>query len=370
MTQPTKLQRHLDIIAYLVGRRLPVSVEELMEGIPAYAEKWNTGKNTDRESVRRMFERDKDDLREAGIPLKTIKYNIDYGATETEGYIIEKRDFYLPYLKLVSGQVKPPSQHRAPARIAELEIKQVDAPVALEALRRVMEVPGFPLKREAKSAFRKLAFDLDPDAFSDVSSVLVIDATEGQLTTNLKKLSDALLARKRVTFHYRGMYRGQDTEREVNGYGLLFQSGHWYLIGHDSTRNDIRIFRVGRMTDVAPNPRKPNTADYSIPNDFSIDVYVGRQAWELGDDEEPIEAKVRFRFPLTLWAERNRYGEVVEQHNDGSQMRVFMVQQVLPFARWLLSLQTDVEVIEPEELRLEVERLARKVAAAHGGQRE
>jgi hypothetical protein len=124
------------------------------------------------------------------------------------------------------------------------------------------------------------------------------------------------------------------------------------------------------MSDVAQNPRRPNTADYSIPTDFSIDRYVGRQAWELGDDEEPVEARVRFRFPLTLWAERNGYGEVAEQHNDGSQIRVFMVQQVLPFARWLLSLQTDVEVIGPEELRVEVERLARKVAAAHGGESE
>src|SRR5687767_3410526 len=101
MTVPTKLQRHLDVIAYLVGRRLPVSVEELMEGIPAYAEKWNTGDATSRDSVRRMFERDKDDLRAAGIPLKTFKYTVD--GVESEGYIIEKRDFYLPYLKLVSG---------------------------------------------------------------------------------------------------------------------------------------------------------------------------------------------------------------------------------------------------------------------------
>ena len=89
MTAPTKLQRQLDVIAYLVGRRLPVSVEELMEGIPAYAEKWTTDDATARDSVRRMFERDKDDLRAAGIPLKTIKYTIDHGTAEAEGYIIE-----------------------------------------------------------------------------------------------------------------------------------------------------------------------------------------------------------------------------------------------------------------------------------------
>lgn len=366
MNPPTKLQRHLDVIAYLVGRRLPVAVEELMEGIPAYAEKWNTGERTARDSVRRMFERDKDELRAAGIPLKTIKYRIDYGATDTEGYIIERRDFYLPYLKLVSGEPAPASGFRAQARVAEVQIKQEDAPVALEALRRVIGVPGFPLQREARSAFRKLAFDLDPDAFGKDSPVLVDDAIRtAQLTQNLKTLSDALLARKRVSFRYRGIYRGQETQREVHSYALLFQSGHWYLVGHDLTRADIRVFRVGRMDDVAANTRQPNSADYGIPHDFSIDAYVGRQAWELGEDEEPIEATVRFRFPLSLWAERNRYGTVVGQHDDGSETRSFTVRQVSPFARWVLSLQGDAEIIEPEQLRAEVKEMARKVAAAH-----
>ncbi len=367
MSAPTKLQRHLDVIAYLVGRRLPVSVEELMEAIPAYAEKWNTGDTTARDSVRRMFERDKDDLRGAGIPLKTIKYVLE--GSETEGYLVEKRDFYLPYLKLVSGSAAPPSSFRAPARVAEVEVRRADAPVALEALRRVINVPGFPLQREAKSAFRKLAFDLDADAFVKESPVLVVDPVKaGQLSQHLKTLSDALLARKRVRFKYRGIYRGQETSREVNGYALLFQSGHWYLIGYDSTRDDVRVFRVGRMHDVAANAKKPNTSDYAVPADFSVNAYVGRQAWELGEDETPVQAIVRFRFPLSLWIARNEHGKLIEHHDDGSETREFAVRQVMPFARWLLSLQSDAEVLEPEQLRDEVNALARKVAAAHGGQ--
>jgi predicted DNA-binding transcriptional regulator YafY len=234
-------------------------------------------------------------------------------------------------------------------------------------LRRVINVPGFPLQREAKSAFRKLAFDLDADAFSKDSPVLVIDPVmAGQLSQNLKTLSDALLARKLVRFSYRGIYRGEETKREVQGYALLFQSGHWYLIGHDLTRADVRVFRVGRMSDVAANTKRPNTADYSVPGDFSVDKYVGRQAWELGEEEPPVEARVRFRFPLSLWIARNEYGRLEERHDDGAETRAFAVRQVMPFARWLLSLQSDAEVLEPEQLRAEVSALARKVAAAHG----
>jgi proteasome accessory factor B len=366
MSKPTKLQRHLDVIAYLVGRRLPVAVEELMERIPAYAEKYVAGNERERASVRRAFERDKDDLRKAGIPLKTIRYSMDQ-ATETEGYVIERRDFYMPYLKLISSDEEPRTGYAERARVGEVQIKRDDAPLALEALRRVMGVPAFPLRSEAKSAFRKLAFDLDPDAFAEHSSVQVVDPVRSsELAANLKTLSDALLARKGVSFHYRGIYRGSDTDRAVQGYALLYQSGHWYLIAHDIDRAAIRVFRVGRMNDVTANTAARNTPDYSIPNDFSIDHYVGRQAWELGDqDETPVEAIVRFRFPLSLWAERNGYGTLVHRHDDGSETRQFTVQQPAPFARWVLSLQSDAEIVEPAQLRDEVKRLAQKIIDAH-----
>ncbi|MGH7462364.1 MAG: hypothetical protein ACREMA_15235, partial [Longimicrobiales bacterium] len=103
MGKPTKLQRHLDLIAYLVGRRLPITVEELMEKIPAYAGKWNAGDETSRATARRTFERDKDELRRAGIPIRTVPFTLSYGLEEREGYAIDKRDFYLPYLNLVKG---------------------------------------------------------------------------------------------------------------------------------------------------------------------------------------------------------------------------------------------------------------------------
>jgi hypothetical protein len=97
----SKTQRWLDLIAYLAGRRVPVTVEQLMEGIPAYAEKWVEGSEKDRASVRRTFERDKDELRELGIPIETVQYRINYGAEETLAYRVARKDFYLPYLELL-----------------------------------------------------------------------------------------------------------------------------------------------------------------------------------------------------------------------------------------------------------------------------
>jgi proteasome accessory factor B len=362
----SKVQRQIDVIAYLVGRHLPVSVEELMRKIPAYAEKWNTETSTDQATARRTFERDKDDLRKFGIPLRTVKYTVN--GQEVEGYEIARRDFYLPYLQLISGESEAP-HYTSRHRVAEVQVDRDQAPLALHALRRIEDIPSFPFAAEARSAFRKLAFDLDPELFGSGAAALFIDRPDAaELASRLRLLSDSLLACKRVTFRYHGIYRGEPTDRNVAGYGLLFQSGQWYLIGHDAMRNDVRMFRIGRMQEIAANTEAPNTPDYEIPRTFRLRDYVGRRAWELGNnDEERLVVNVLFRFPHSLWAERNKYGRLLETQPDGSTLRVFDVYQPNPFLRWILSLESDAEIVSPPELNVQLQGMARTVAAAHRG---
>ena len=47
----SKTQRWLDLIAFMVRHRFPVSVEQIMEGVPAYTPKWMSESEKDRESV-------------------------------------------------------------------------------------------------------------------------------------------------------------------------------------------------------------------------------------------------------------------------------------------------------------------------------
>lgn len=74
-SSPTKLQRWLDLIAYLVARRLLVAGDELLSQIPAYAAGWESADPRAQESARRKFERDKDELRAQGIPIRTVRYS-------------------------------------------------------------------------------------------------------------------------------------------------------------------------------------------------------------------------------------------------------------------------------------------------------
>jgi proteasome accessory factor B len=370
--QITKLQRWLDLIALLVGRRLPVTVEEIMERVPAYAARWVEGDETKRATARRTFERDKDELRALGIPIETVTYRINYGAEEVEGYRITRRDFYLPYLELVRESRATPSDTGSasgrsvrPYDLEALELPEDEAAAALDALRRVADLPAFPYAAEARSALRKLTFDLVPEIGGDRPVFYIERPDAGRVLERLRPLSDALLARKRVGFRYHGIIRGETTDREVQPYGLFFQRGQWYLVAHDLGREEVRVFRVGRMEDVRPNRRAPNTPDYEVPADFRLQDYARRNAWELGE-EEPVRAKVLFRFPLSLWAARNRHGELVESRTDGGEVRAFEVQQVDPFLRWILGFGGEAVILEPPELARELERMARDVVALYG----
>jgi len=70
----TKAQRWLDLVVFLLRHRLPVTVEQIMEAIPAYAADWASEDDTRRASVRRKFERDKDELRNLGIPVESVPW--------------------------------------------------------------------------------------------------------------------------------------------------------------------------------------------------------------------------------------------------------------------------------------------------------
>ena len=43
-------------------------------------------------------------------------------------------------------------------------------------------------------------------------------------------------------------FGGEETERELSPHGLVVHSGRWYLAAHDHLRDDLRTFRVDRMS--------------------------------------------------------------------------------------------------------------------------
>jgi predicted DNA-binding transcriptional regulator YafY len=359
----TRTQRWLDLISYLIGRHYPVGIGELLERLPAY-------RDMEEDSARRVFERDKQELISAGIPIDYQQLTSESGGSFS-GYLLRSGDFFLPYLELLEGVVEPRAR-AGKLRASTLELAPEHLADAMEGLRRVAELPDSPLAADARRGFAKIAFDLDADAVLEGAPVHVVEPPgSGEHRATLGALSDALIERRPVWIRYRGITRDETSERWVDPYGLMITGGRWYLLGHDHLRDGIREFRVERIETVRVRADEgaARAPFFSVPGDFSLDAYAHRQAWELGEGP-PVEARVRFRFPWSLWADRNGYGEWMGEDRDGSAVRSFGVLAPDAFLRWLLSAEAEPELVGPPELVDALHRLTAAIAGLYAHDEE
>lgn len=355
----SKLQRWTDLIAALLARQYPITFEDLTREVPAYAE----GLNPDhKDSVKRTFERDKDELREFGVPIESVP--LDEG--ESTGYRLHSNRFYLPYLTVAelertSTTGRPPGYRTLP----QIEFDVDELGLVADAVQRLQQLGDPMLAEDARSAGAKLLFDAPSIRLAPLDAQIA-DAYDDASPETFDALAAALRRRKSVTFRYHAPSSGAITERRVDPYGLFFIYAHWYLAAFDRTRDGVRNFRLSRMSDVAINRKRAQSPDYEIPETFRLREHAqSRTAWDLGDTE-PATAEVRFSGSTGAARAAMRMGEPVNGSDD---LRRFAVRRPDVFARWLLSFTGDAQPVSPPALVDAFQQLARDTLALYRDRR-
>jgi proteasome accessory factor B len=312
----SRIERLLNLTAALLNAERLLSAEQLRERVPGYP--------NDKASFRRQFERDKDALRELGLPLTMEPLSHDSGGSQF-GYRIIPDDYYLRDPGLAPDELS--ALHLA-ARVVRVEgLSGDDAQWKL----------GVPSKAGIPSQL--------PDD---------LDGTEAFVPANeaLATIFSAIASGRTVIFGYRG------ESRTVEPGQLSFRSGHWYLAGFDTVRNDDRSFRVDRMdTDV--HPGEAVRAGRSASDTHSIASL--RRPWELGAGE-PTAARVRIDPTQASWALAH-LGEaaVDEREADGSIIFRFAVRNADAFNSFVFGLLDRGEVLSPPEYREAIKLWLRKL---------
>ena len=347
----SKLQRWTDLVASLLTRQFPATFEELAREVPGYAK----GLSADhRDSVKRTFERDKDELRDFGVPIETIIQ--DDG--ETTGYRLKAARFYLPYLTAIDVQA-PPSRPEGYRSLTEVPFEPDEITSVAMAAARVQSLGSPELAEDARNAARKLAFDI-PEFEHGANDVALLGASVPADAEAFETITDALRDRRTISFTYSAPSSGANTERHVDPYGLFFVSAHWYLAAFDRTRDGVRNFRLSRMSDVQASRKK---AQYDIPPDFKLREHAAsRSAWDLGDAEQLI-AEVEFIGTTGAVEAAARSGEEVSGRPS---VRRFPIRRADVFARWLLSFAGDARPLSPPLLVSQYQSLARETLARYG----
>lgn len=170
----------------------------------------------------------------------------------------------------------------------------------------------------------------------------------------LLTMSSAARDQARVKISYRAA-DGTVTERKIDPYGIAFQSGAWYVVGHDHLRNDRRTFRLDRVQEAEELSKEA----FEKPDDFDVISHVQRMlatipyGWtaEVVLHARPAEARKRIAPALGT----------VETTEAGEALLKIGAEDLDWLARYLAELPFEFTVLEPAELKVAVRKQAERL---------
>ena len=357
----SKVQRWIDLLTALLSHTFPQTFVELARAVPGYLADGSVDAGEPSASLKRMFERDKVELRTMGVPIETIG---DEGEEESR-YRLRSTDFYLPYLEVAAqrGTAKPKKVDRHGYRsLSQLTFGADELVAVAEAAARARQLGDPVLRADIASVVRKLAVDLPLGAASAGDGTYIVQPRAAADAATFEALGDALFRQKLVTFDYTSMGSGELSSRTVEPYGLFFLNSHWYLVARDVSKDAFRNFRVSRISALKVNDSKKGTPDYEIPPSFSLRAHArSKNAWELGEDQA-VEAIVAVRGRSGAARAAAALGAT---DDPASGTRQFTVRRIDVFARWLLSFAGELVPVAPAALVAEYKRQVEATKAVY-----
>jgi len=245
-----RTERLLNLVICLLSTRRFLTKEEIRRSIPGYGE--------GQEAFERAFERDKEELRELGIPLEIGSNNPLFD--DDAGYRIRRDAYALPPIELAADEMAVlglAARFWQQASLADLSSRAV-----------------LKLKAGGAGEPRDELVGIEPRLVRDEPA--------------FAGLWDCVTRRQSVEFDYRTR-RGPRARRHLEPWGLVAWHGRWYVAGYDRDREAGRVFRLGRIEGDVVRVGRPDA--FTVPPDVDlramVRLFIG--------DAPPIVARIRLR---------------------------------------------------------------------------
>lgn len=272
------------------------------------------------EVSRRTINRDIEDICKAGIPIITTQGK-NGGISIMDGYRIDKtlltNDDMSSILSALKGLDSVSSTNKYKLLIEKLS------------------------KEENKN----------PNILSNNENIM-IDLSSWQkssLSLKIELIQSAIRNSKTISFQYFSPAR--ETVREIEPLFLIFKWSSWYVWGYCLTRNDYRLFKLNRITELKeskiiteahPKTLPDFTSENIFPKEFTIElIFDSCVKWRLIDD-----------YGINSFIELEN-GKLHFIHECSDKYSLFS---------WLLTFGTSVELLEPKHLRFEFMDYLKKIS--------
>jgi proteasome accessory factor B len=275
------------------------------------------------EAKERMFERDKDDLRNLGITIEVGSFDPLF--EDEVGY-----------------RIRPESYTAKLESITPREISLIS--LATQAWK------GAVLDSAALSALVKLkSLGID----SDIDSIPAMAPNAPHSDSNFLAIINAIANRHVISFSYLNA-DFEIQERVLEPYGVGTKSGLWYVAGFDLDRKELRLFRLDRVESEIKQQGKSSA--YEIPDSFIMSDLL-----ESPDKDKQAIIQVRrgkghlLRAKADGIEEGEEWSVVNIPYSDGSQL--------LGDVLWL---GEDAIILEPKDLRDSAIKALKEIVELHG----
>lgn len=325
----SKVERLVNLVIALLSTRGYISAEKIRSSVAGYSD------SASAEAFSRMFERDKNELRDLGIPLEVGRAS---AWDPTEGYRINRDAYSLAPVDLT------PDEAAAVAVATQL----------WESPELITATQGALLK------LRAAGVDVDPDAPVAIASPAGVPGLRGSEEV-LGILLSAIDSRQAVQFPHRPSRAEPYATRTVEPWGVVTEKGRWYLVGHDRDRDATRTFRLSRIGPDVTAIGPPGAV--TVPKDVDLRKIV---AQTVTDVSSPIVGAARVWVADGRATALRRAGRPVgarQVGGRGGEVIELDISSADQLARDIAGYAADALVLDPQSLRDDV--LAR--LRAHAG---
>jgi proteasome accessory factor B len=324
-------ERLFSLVLALLATETGLTKNEILSTVQGYRQRY-VG-HGDNSSLERQFERDKDDIRELGVPLETVESPGDSGNNQLLRYRIPKGAYDLPADVVFSPE--------------EITLLGLAATVWKEG----------SLSGESRRALMKLR-SLGVEANDPIVGYAPrLRARESAF----EPLNQALERNAIVQFPYLKPGESASRIRTVAPLAIVQHQGRWHLQGIDQDAHGSRTFLLSRMV----GPVKV-TARTFVPDgsDFAAKALADlERIW--ADNVATIEVTAGTDAATRLG---KRYGDAVPVAGDGESFQLTVnYSDINIVADQLASFGPEVLVLAPEVLRQAVRDRLVATAAAHEG---
>ncbi len=302
-----KTERLINLTLGLLSSKRYLTKNEIFRNVAGY--------NGSPETMERMFERDKDELRGLGIEIEVGQ--IDPLFEDEQGYLIRSS----------SIQIQPEEFSKE-----ELLLMTMAGNLWKESA----------LSGISENALIKMASLDGGIGFNSIALPLIQD--EKFNTAIFEKIIEAILQNKYLTFTYK------NKERIVAPYGLKNTKGFWYLIAQEKDQ-EIKVFKLIRIQSEIGILN--SDINFTKPKNFEIDSYL-----ESVLNENQREAILRIRENKV---NNLRDKGAVTESKDGWDTLQITFDDLADFAKDILWYGDDIYVVSPADLRDEIVKNLKQV---------